>query len=88
MDIEVWTILLRNPGLWIVPKKGLIWCLKRIVKKLFSLEFWGEKWFAGGYVWKWFPNHGTAGGVNDNRFTPQNKPSLKIISDNYKKYSE
>ena len=57
-------------------------------KEAIFSEFWGEKWFAGGYVWKWFPNHGTAGGVNDNRFTPQNKPSLKIISDNYKKYGE
>ncbi|TLP82739.1 glycoside hydrolase family 113 [Maribacter sp. ACAM166] len=57
-------------------------------KKAIFAEFWGEKWFAGGYVWKWFANHDTAGGENDNRFTPQNKPSLKIISENYKKYSE
>lgn len=57
-------------------------------KRAIFSEFWNEKWFAGGYVWKWFVNHDTAGGENDNRFTPQNKPSLKIISDNYKKYSE
>ena len=57
-------------------------------KRAIFSQFWGEEWFAGGYVWKWFVNHGTAGGENDNRFTPQNKPSLKIISENYKKYSE
>jgi hypothetical protein len=57
-------------------------------KKAIFSEFWGEDWFAGGYIWKWFVNHDTAGGQNDNRFTPQNKPSLKIISENYKKYSE
>lgn len=57
-------------------------------KKAIFSEFWGEPWFAGGYVWKWFVNHNTAGGENDNRFTPQNKPSIKIISENYQKYSE
>lgn len=57
-------------------------------KKAIFSEFWGEPWFAGGFVWKWFVNHDTAGGENDNRFTPQNKPSLKIISENYQKYSE
>ncbi len=57
-------------------------------KKAIFSEFWGEPWFAGGYVWKWFVNHDTAGGENDNRFTPQNKPSIKIISENYQKYSE
>lgn len=57
-------------------------------KKAIFSEFWEEPWFAGGFVWKWFVNHETAGGENDNRFTPQNKPSLKIISDNYQKFSE
>ncbi|TVZ15584.1 glycoside hydrolase family 113 [Maribacter sp. MAR_2009_72] len=57
-------------------------------KKAIYAEFWNEKWFAGGYVWKWFTDHKNAGGENDNRFTPQNKPSLKVVSENYKKYSE
>jgi hypothetical protein len=42
-------------------------------------EFWTEHWFAGGFLWKWFPNHSTVGGHLDNRFTPQNKPAQKII---------
>ncbi len=47
-------------------------------------EFWNEEWFAGGYLWKWFIHHGRAGGNNDNRFTPQNKPAQTIIKDYYK----
>lgn len=57
-------------------------------KKAIYDEFWSEEWFAGGYVWKWFADHESAGGEKDNRFTPQNKPSLQVIRENYKKYSE
>ncbi len=46
--------------------------------------FWGEDWFAGGFVWKWFLDHKGVGGANDNRFTPQNKPAQKVIEDFYK----
>jgi len=41
-------------------------------------EFWKENWFAGGFVWKWFINQESAGGVMDNRFTPQNKPAERL----------
>ena len=46
-------------------------------------EFWGEEWFAGGYLWKWFIHHSRAGGPDDNRFTPQNKPAQQIIGEYY-----
>ncbi len=46
-------------------------------------EFWKEKWFAGGYVWKWFIHHDRAGGSNDNQFTPQNKPAEAVIGQFY-----
>lgn len=49
-------------------------------------EFWGEDWFAGGFVWKWFLNHDRAGGEQDNRFTPQNKPAEEIIRMFYKTF--
>ncbi|SHI67269.1 glycoside hydrolase family 113 [Pseudozobellia thermophila] len=49
-------------------------------------EFWGEDWFAGGYVWKWFIDHKESGGAQDNRFTPQNKPAQEVIKDFYSKY--
>ncbi len=52
-------------------------------KALFE-EFWKEDWFAGGFIWKWFIHHENAGGLNDNRFTPQNKPVEKVIRDHYK----
>ncbi len=53
-------------------------------KKAIFSEFWTEDWFAGGYVWKWFINHEKSGGIEDNRFTPQNKPAQKIITEYYK----
>lgn len=55
-------------------------------KKAIFAEFWTEDWFAGGYVWKWFINHAKSGGVEDNRFTPQNKPAQQVISEVYKTY--
>lgn len=53
-------------------------------KRAIFSEFWTEDWFAGGYVWKWFINHEKSGGVDNNRFTPQNKPAQKIITEYYK----
>jgi hypothetical protein len=49
-------------------------------------EFWKEEWFAGGFVWKWFVDHERAGGINDNRFTPQNKPAQEVIKNYYQKH--
>ena len=46
-------------------------------------EFWNEEWFAGGFLWKWFHNHTQVGGSKDNRFTPQNKPTEKLIKQLY-----
>ncbi len=46
-------------------------------------EFWQEDWFAGGFLWKWFHNHELAGGENNDRFTPQNKPAESLVRDFY-----
>ncbi|UZO81473.1 glycoside hydrolase [Aquimarina sp. ERC-38] len=46
--------------------------------------FWNEPWFSGGFLWKWFHNYTEAGGLQDNRFTVQNKPAEKIVSTQYK----
>lgn len=51
-------------------------------KALFE-TFWHEDWFAGGFVWKWFHNHDEAGGKNDARFTPQNKPAEAVLRSHY-----
>jgi hypothetical protein len=45
--------------------------------------FWKEDWFAGGFIWKWFHDHEKVGGVNNNRFTPQNKPAENVIRELY-----
>jgi len=42
-------------------------------------QFWKEDWFAGGFIWKWFHNHEKSGGEDNNRFTPQNKPTEELI---------
>lgn len=42
-------------------------------------QFWKEDWFAGGFIWKWFLKHKDVGGENNNRFTPQNKPTEELI---------
>lgn len=57
-------------------------CQQNAYQGLFN-AFWNEEWFAGGFVWKWFFNHGQAGGKTDDRFTPQNKPANQIIQSNY-----
>lgn len=45
----------------------------------FFESFWNEDWVSGGFIWKWFPNHETSGGIDDTRFTPQNKPVEEVI---------
>jgi len=46
-------------------------------------ELWDEEWFAGGFLWKWFTHHDRAGGNNNPRFTPQNKPAEETIREFY-----
>ncbi|TVZ26778.1 hypothetical protein JM83_1766 [Gillisia sp. Hel_I_86] len=46
-------------------------------------EFWREEWFSGGFLWKWFHKHEQAGGMENNQFTPQNKPALKVVKGFY-----
>ncbi|QKX04289.1 glycoside hydrolase [Aquimarina sp. TRL1] len=47
-------------------------------------EFWNEPWFLGGFLWKWYHNHTAVGGMDNNRFTIQNKPAEKTIKELYK----
>lgn len=39
---------------------------------------YNEDWFAGGFLWKWFP-YENSGGPEDDRFTPQNKKAEKTL---------
>ena len=49
-------------------------------------SFWDEDWFAGGFLWKWHHNNEQAGGVDNTRFTPQNKPVEVLIKKHYEAY--
>lgn len=59
---------------------------QKVLTEVLFEQFWNEKWFAGGFVWKWFHQHENAGGLNDNRFSPQNKPAESVIKTYYKKF--
>jgi len=52
------------------------------IQSLFEV-FWNEKWFAGGFLWKWFIDYQNVGGKDNNRFTPQNKPAELIVKKHY-----
>lgn len=41
---------------------------------------WNEPWFAGGFIWKWYPEpvHYT-GTTNNSDYTPQQKPAAAVI---------
>ncbi len=45
--------------------------------------FWLQKWFAGGFIWEWHTSDNTAGGEHNSNYTPQHKPSEKIIKQWY-----
>lgn len=49
----------------------------------FYQSFAGKKWFAGGYVWKWYVEEGRHH-MKDIDFTPQNKPAEKLIKNWYR----
>lgn len=46
-------------------------------------EFWFEPWFSGGFLWKWHQDHKLAGGLENDQFTPQNKPAETIVKTFY-----
>ncbi len=42
-------------------------------------HFMPKKWWKGGFVWKWFPNHEKAGGEMHTGFSPQNKLAEDVL---------
>jgi len=49
-------------------------------------SFWNEgSWFSGGFIWKWFYKHNSAGGATNSHFTPQNKTAEEVIRVNFSK---
>ncbi|GEQ85328.1 hypothetical protein ULMS_08360 [Patiriisocius marinistellae] len=49
-------------------------------------EMYPEPWFAGGFIWKWFIEHNKVGGLENNQFTPQNKPVEQELKKYFKLY--
>lgn len=56
----------------------------RALKVLYE-EIWAENWFAGGFLWKWH-EHEDSGGLENDRFTPQNKPAEKVVKEYYGRF--
>lgn len=46
-------------------------------------KLWDKSWFKGGFLWKWHLRHPEAGGQNNARYTPQNKPVEDLIRQFY-----
>ncbi|UBM58574.1 hypothetical protein LAG90_17365 [Marinilongibacter aquaticus] len=46
-------------------------------------EVWKQQWFAGGFVWKWFPDKDPERESRD-KFCPQHKPAEEIIKKYYR----
>jgi hypothetical protein len=45
----------------------------------FFRTFWRRDWFAGVYVWKWFPGLERRAGAVTAEFSPQNKPAERVL---------
>lgn len=50
---------------------------------LFS-TFWSEKWWAGGFLWKWFPEGQGHEGYIERDYTPQGKKAELVLKKWYK----
>lgn len=42
-----------------------------------------QDWWAGGFIWKWFPNGAGGEGYDDRDYTPQHKEAEEILRDCY-----
>jgi hypothetical protein len=51
----------------------------------FFRSLWNEKWFAGGFAWKWYASFRRIDPNNNHDWTPQNKPAQEIMKRYYGK---
>lgn len=58
--------------------------LQAVAYKSFFESFYKEKWFAGGFFWKWHLTPKTMRN-KDKAFTPQGKKALKVIKEEFNK---
>lgn len=55
------------------------------LESLFKM-FWAQEWFSGGFLWKWHAEDEKINGMENTRFTPQNKPAEIVVSKWFGKY--
>lgn len=46
---------------------------------------WNQPYFAGGFLWRWYPYHPNAGGKGDTKYTVQNKVAENVVRKVYTK---
>ena len=54
----------------------------------FFQTFWNREWFAGSYIWKWYPEQRVLSGRRVDLFTPQKKPAEKVMASWYRKAAD
>lgn len=54
----------------------------RALKALYDV-MWEKPYFAGGFLWKWYPDHINAGGSKNTMFTVQNKKAEELVRSRY-----
>ena len=53
----------------------------------FFQTIWSQDWFAGVYIWKWFPKLQPGSDAIGRGFTPQNKPAERVMAQWYERSS-
>ncbi len=48
-------------------------------------SLWEKPWMAGGFIWKWYDDYESSGGLNNKDYTPQRKPVETTIKNWYDK---
>ncbi|MFT6245422.1 MAG: hypothetical protein ACJA0U_002916 [Salibacteraceae bacterium] len=78
-----------TPWSYSVTKKGEI-DQRSQVRALTAIydNIWDQDFFAGGFLWKWYPNHQEAGGKHNSMFTVQNKLAEKTVRAQHLKFSK
>jgi len=71
---------------WDYGKKGEVNQLAQFnaLSSLFE-QFWDKDFFAGGFLWKWHPDHRQSGGEENKMFTVQRKKSAQLLKEIYGK---
>lgn len=54
--------------------------------RAFLENFWDKSWVAGGFFWKWFPQHESMKTRINSGYSPQHKPAQKLIQSFYAEY--